>query len=198
MSIKMKKSGLIIAFSLIALMLAGVLAALAGCMPAVTGFSITAPVTGVDTNDTTGGSDHGLPTTTRIEIYWDNNENANQAGKELTWLYNNFATLHPASSRRIGGKIFNAPAGFDYLEWTIEPSSAVTAGIVSIPIVFDNSLNKVLPNGSSFEISAGAVPGNARISVQNMNSNGVRGTFYASMDIRVGGGGGRQLIRPIL
>ncbi|GHV80001.1 hypothetical protein AGMMS49944_17920 [Spirochaetia bacterium] len=195
MSIR-KKNDAATAFAGLALMLAAVLAGLAACQDqGFEPFPVGTPTTGVGTGDTTGG-DHGLPKTPRLEIYWDNNENVNQAGKELTWLYDDFATLHPASSRLIGGKILNAPTGFDYLEWTISPASAVTAGIVSLPSVFANRLTTVVPNGSSFEIYAGAVPGNARISVRNTKRSGGSddyGPFYADFDIRVGGGELRPL-----
>ncbi|GHU98682.1 hypothetical protein FACS189483_07000 [Spirochaetia bacterium] len=176
--------------------------ALAGCSPGITAFNITAPPTEVDTGDRTGDGDYGPTKIPRIEIYWDD-EGVNRAGQELSWPYDSsFGASHPESSRQIGGRIFNAPVGFDYLEWTIirqwtEPGpsavEAVEIETVRLPPGFaDRSTTSVpswrslpLPNGSSFALVAGAVAGTARIEVRNANRDGAYGTFSAYFDIRV-------------
>ncbi|GHV74703.1 hypothetical protein AGMMS49940_20050 [Spirochaetia bacterium] len=193
MSIKMKKSDLVITASIMALMLAAVLAGLAACQPFSDKIELPAviPTTGTGTGDMPVG-DHGLPATPRIEIYWDDIKNVNQAGKELTWSSESF--------RKIAGKVLNAPAGFDYLEWTISPPTAVTDGIVSrLPLGFANRGTIAVPsyrtlpmpmvNGfSEFELDAGAVPGTAHISVRNTKQDGTYGQLTAYFDIRVGSG----------
>ncbi|GHU98686.1 hypothetical protein FACS189483_07010 [Spirochaetia bacterium] len=199
MSIKMKKRDFVIATSIMALVLAGVLAGLAGCQQGSFDLSSSSKA---DTGDTTDGS--GLTKMPRIEIYWDGNESVNRAGQDLIWFYDSsIGASRPESPRQIGGKILNAPAGFDYLEWTIglPAETVVERGIVRLPSEFANRpfnpwephyRSLPLPNGSSFALVAGAVAGTARIHVYNTNQRGERGTFYAYFDIRV-----TEKLRPL-
>ncbi|GHU91310.1 hypothetical protein FACS189476_11960 [Spirochaetia bacterium] len=196
MSIKMKKSGLVIAFSLIALMLTAVLA---GCQQDI--FDIVTPSTKVDGNAKTGGSGgYTAAKAPRIEIYWDGDETVNRAGQVLSWAYDKYAESNPELMRRVSGRVFNGPADSGYLEWTITPPQAIIGGMLRSSS-FSNVLSDLLPiyrtaplaNGSSFELFGGTTPGFARISVWNTTKDGVRGTINAYIDVSATG----LFLRPL-
>ncbi|GHU81477.1 hypothetical protein FACS189468_4200 [Spirochaetia bacterium] len=201
----MRKRNAAITASIIALVLAGVPAGLTGCQNEL---DIATPASGGVGGGTTTG-DGSYDRSPRIEIYWDGDETRNRAGETIFWAYDGLAATHPESPRRITGKVINAPAGYDYLVWTLTPETAVigynsntpsisdpgtqrnpaiiahfpaTAGFIDTSPVFPIK-STPQPPGSSFNLSAGANRGNARLNVRNADKDDRPGLYSAYIDI---------------
>ncbi|GHU60370.1 hypothetical protein FACS1894121_0190 [Bacteroidia bacterium] len=157
-----------------------------------------------------------------IHIYWGANNKIPRNEETLTWPYEGWesphsATAHSETPRQITGEIFNAPAGYDNLVWTLTPEKAVIGYNRSTPTISDPGTqanptiivhfptgfvdatlsvrNNSTPqsNASSFDLYAGAFRGNARLSVRNYSSaTNQSGNISAHIDIAVA-----DILRPL-
>ncbi|GHU84069.1 hypothetical protein FACS189473_0290 [Spirochaetia bacterium] len=211
MSIKMKKRDTAIVVSIIALILAGVLAGLAACQGSLGSLNIGTPTTGVDTGTTTGGGGSGGGTISPpvpppasgpgITLSWDDTDAPWTGGETavpdqgaVSW-----AIYDPSGGGggNVGAKpafakavLTNAPAGFEFLQWSFAPSGDPLKEDEG-PINFGGEWNNGarLP-ASSPEMSfgfdgSGTTTTPVTVYVWNCDSAGNPGTVSVSFDVNV-------------
>jgi hypothetical protein len=119
------------------------------------------------------------PPNPRIEIYFDGDDTVNMAGKELIFPYDRaVAANHPETTRKITVRLIDGPAEFPKLVWQIRHRNALTNGMLTpsanwnppLPTIWNQLADQLHASGDSFTITAGMVPGNARLMVQNASN----------------------------
>ncbi|GHV82159.1 hypothetical protein AGMMS49991_07170 [Spirochaetia bacterium] len=181
--IKMKKSNMAIAFSVVALILGSVLAGLAGCQNPITGRDLGGtPTTGVNTGVTGGTGSYTIP---HIALYWDGNEAAERTGDTITWPAYDLGAQTPATVTRTAKAVFkHPPEGFEYLQWTFETdTNAAADGLLAFGDAWHTGAQD--RDSSEMPISAGLGVTKAKITVWNCDSTGKRGKVSSSFTLDV-------------
>ncbi|GHV82530.1 hypothetical protein AGMMS49991_10880 [Spirochaetia bacterium] len=183
--IKMKKSNMAIAFSVVALILGSVLAGCQMEIPDSLDLGGT-PTTGVNTGVTGGTGSYSIP---HIALYWDGNEAAERTGDTITWPAYDLGASTPATVTRTAKAVFkHPPEGFEYLQWTFETDTNARADAAADGLLaFGDAWHTGAQDRDSSEmpISAGLGVTKAKITVWNCDSTGKRGKVSSSFTLDV-------------